>query len=90
MKKYLALLLFALITSAAFGQRNYQDVVYLKNGGITEQVTNELIMIETVDRSAFVYQVDEIEKSTKEPIQEKSDVSFSNSGLQPGKKQSLN
>lgn len=86
MKKYLALLLFALITSAAFGQRNYQDVVYLKNGGITEQVINELIMIETVDRSAFVYQVDEIEKSTKEPTQEKSDVSFSNSGLQPGKK----
>lgn len=87
MKKYLALLLFALITTVSFGQSNYQDVVYLKNGSIIrgtiiEQVPNKSIKIETADRSVFVYQIDEIEKLTKEPIQGKSGGSLSNSGLQ--------
>jgi hypothetical protein len=91
MKKYLALLLFALITAVSFGQSNYQDVVYLKNGSIIrgviiEQVPNKSIKIETADRSVFVYQMDEIEKLTKEPIQGKSGGSFSNSGLQSGYK----
>ncbi len=91
MKKYLALLLFALITTVSFGQSNYQDVVYLKNGSIIrgviiEQVPNKSIKIETADRSVFVYQMDEIEKLTKEPIQGKSGGSFSNSGLQSGYK----
>lgn len=91
MKKYLALLLFALITTMSFGQSNYQDVVYLKNGSIIrgviiEQVPNKSIKIETADRSVFVYQMDEIEKLTKEPIQGKSGGSFSNSGLQSGYK----
>lgn len=71
MKKYLALLLFALITTLSFGQSNYQDVVYLKNGSIIrgviiEQVPNKSIKIETADRSVFVYQIDEIEKIAKE------------------------
>ena len=87
MKKYLALLLFALITTVSFGQSNYQDVVYLKNGSIIrgtiiEQVPNKSIKIETADRSVFVYQMDEIEKLTKEVIQGKSGGSLSNSGLQ--------
>jgi hypothetical protein len=91
MKKYLALLLFALITTVSFGQSNYQDVVYLKNGSIirgtiTEQVPNKSIKIETADRSVFVYQMDEIEKLTKEVIQGKSGGSLSNSGLQSGYK----
>lgn len=71
MKKYLALLLFALITTVSFGQSNYQDVVYLKNGSIIrgviiEQVPNKSIKIETADRNVFVYQMDEIEKLAKE------------------------
>jgi hypothetical protein len=91
MKKYLALLLFALITTVSFGQSNYQDVVYLKNGSIIrgtiiEQVPNKSIKIETADRSVFVYQMDEIEKLTKEVIQGKSGGSLSNSGLQSGYK----
>lgn len=91
MKKYLALLLFALITTISFGQSNYQDVVYLKNGSIIrgtiiEQVPNISIKIETADRSVFVYQIDEIEKLTKEAIQVKSGISLSNSGLQSGYK----
>lgn len=91
MKKYLALLLFALITTVSFGQSNYQDVVYLKNGSIIkgtiiEQVPNKSIKIETADRSVFAYQMDEIEKLTKEVIQGKSGGSLSNSGLQSGYK----
>jgi len=91
MKKYLALLLFALITTLSFGQSNYQDVVYLKNGSIIrgtiiEQVPNKSIKIETADRSVFVYQMDEIEKFTKEAIQGKRSGSLSNSGLQSGYK----
>lgn len=75
----------------SFGQSNYQDVVYLKNGSvirgvIIEQVLNKSIKIETADSSVFVYQIDEIEKLTKEPIQGKSGSSFSNSGLQSGYK----
>lgn len=91
MKKYLALLLFLLITTISFGQSNYQDVIYLKNGSIIrgviiEQIPNKSIKIETADRSVFVFQMDEIEKLTKEAIPSKWGGSISNSGLQPGYK----
>jgi len=91
MKKYLALLLFALITTVSFGQSNYQDVVYLKNGSIIrgviiEQVPNKSIKIETADRNVFVYQMDEIEKLAKEQFQGKNGSSLNSSGLQSGYK----
>lgn len=91
MKKYLAFLLFALMTTVSYGQNNYQDVVYLKNGSIIrgviiEQVPNKSIKIETADRNVFVYQMDEIEKLAKEPYQGKNNNSLSNSGLQSGYK----
>ncbi len=74
MKKYLVLFLLGLITTLSFAQNNYQDVVYLKNGSIIrgviiEQVPNKSIKIETVDRNIFVFQMDEIEKYTKEQKQ---------------------
>jgi len=52
-------------------QQTYQDVVYLKNGSIIrgviiEQIPNKSIKIETADKSVFVYQIEEIEKMTKE------------------------
>ncbi|MGD9581444.1 MAG: hypothetical protein AB7V50_08725 [Vampirovibrionia bacterium] len=83
MKKYLALLLFACIATLSFGQSNYQDVVYLKNGSIIrgviiEQVPNKSIKIETTDRNVFVYQMDEIEKLTKEITAQDKIVSTSN------------
>ncbi len=89
MEKYLTLLLFVLTTSLSFSQNNYQDVVYLKNGSIIrgviiEQVPNKSIKIETVDRNVFVFQMDEIEKLTKEPYQGKSRSSLNGSGLQLG------
>ena len=91
MKKFLAFLLFALVTTVSHGQNNYQDVVYLKNGSIIrgviiEQVPNKSIKIETADRNVFVYQMNEIEKIAKEPYQGKSNSSLSNSGLQSGYK----
>jgi len=91
MKKYLALLLFALITNVSFGQGNYQEVVYLKNGSIIrgviiEQVPNKSIKIQTADRNVFVYQMDEIEKLAKEPYPGKSGSSLNSKGLQPGYK----
>lgn len=83
MKKYLTLLLFSLITAMSFGQSNYQDVVYLKNGSIIrgviiEQIPNKSIKIETADRNVFVYQIDEIEKLTKENTVQNKIVNTSN------------
>jgi hypothetical protein len=60
-------------SSVVFGQtQNLQDVVYLKNGSvihgtIIEEVPNKSIKIETSDGNIFFYQMDEIEKLTKEP-----------------------
>jgi len=91
MKKYLTLFLFVLVTTFAFGQSNYQEVVYLKNGSITrgviiEQIPNKSIKIETADKNVFVYKMDEIAKLTKEPLPGNSDSSFHSSGLKPGYK----
>lgn len=91
MKKYITLFLFVIISAMSYGQGNYQDVVYLKNGSIIrgiiiEQVPNKSIKIETVDRNVFVYQMDEIEKLTKEIIQGKIGGSLRNSGLKTGYK----
>lgn len=69
------ILFFALfITVVVSGQQNnLVDVVYLKNGSILrgviiEQVPNELIKLETADGYIFVYQINEIEKITKEHV----------------------
>lgn len=89
MKKYSALILFVLITIVSFGQSIYQDVIYLKNGGVNrgliiEQVPNKSTKIETADRNVFVYQIDEIEKVSNEATQGKSGGSLSSSSLQSG------
>lgn len=73
MKKYLLITLLVFISVTVFAQNNYQDVVFLKNGSIIrgliiEQVPNKSIKIETQDKSVFVYQIDEIEKLTKEEV----------------------
>ena len=86
MKNILTAILFALTATFSFAQSNYQDVVYLKNGSIIrgmiiEQVPNRSIKIETADRSVFVYQMEEIEKLTKEASQGKGgNASGSSSG----------
>lgn len=73
MKKFYILLIILSSSLVAFAQQYYQDVVYLKNGSIIrgtiiEQVPNKSIKIETADKNVFVYQFDEIEKLSKEPV----------------------
>ncbi|WP_066627903.1 hypothetical protein [Labilibacter marinus] len=76
MKKYIVLAIFALIAHVSFGQNKYQEVVYLKDGSIIrgiiiEQVPNKSLKIETVGKNVFAYEMNEIEKITKEPIRGK-------------------
>jgi len=52
-----------------------EDVVYLKNGGvirgvIVEQVPGETLKIKTRDGNVFVYAFDEVEKLTREEVNE--------------------
>ena len=71
--KTLFTILFIIIATSVFTQNNYQDVVYLKNGSIIhgiiiEQVPLKSIKIKTADNNVFVFQMDEIEKISKEEI----------------------
>lgn len=55
------------------------DIVHLKNGSvirgiIIEQVIGKAIKLQTSDKSIFVYEMDEIEKLTREPVQQVSNV----------------
>ena len=85
MKKIFTLLCLVVLTTLTFAQNNYQDVVYLKNGSIIiEQIPNKSIKIETADRSIFVFQMDEIERFTKEPMQGRSPMASQSRGLQKG------
>lgn len=91
MKKFTTFLLFVLIATISFAQSNYQDVVYLKNGSIIrgviiEQIPNTSIKVETTDKSVFVYQMDEIEKLTKEPYVRKTSFKPNGIGLKKGYK----
>lgn len=67
-----SLMLAAAICTGLSAQRNVlQDVVYLKNGSIirgliVEQVPNESIKLQTNDGNIFVYNLDEVQKMTKE------------------------
>jgi len=67
MKKYLILII--LFSSFGFTQK-YEDVVHLKNGSIIrgiiiEEAPNKHIKIQS-GQNIFVFQIDEIEKMTKE------------------------
>jgi hypothetical protein len=66
----------------SYGQINYSDVVYLKNGSIIrgviiEQVPNQSLKIKTLDKSVFVFKFDEIEKMTKEESESNQTVTKS-------------
>jgi hypothetical protein len=73
MKQFLVTIFFLTTTIIAFGQSEYYEVVYLKTGSvirgvIVEQIPNKQIKIETADGNIFVIQIDEIERITKEPV----------------------
>lgn len=69
--KRILFILMVVVSHSLFGQSNYEDVVYLKNGSvihgmIIEQVPSVSLKIKTHDGNIFVYKIDEIEKITKE------------------------
>ena len=71
MRKILLVLFGILGFSVLSIAQNYREVVYLKNGSIIkgiiiEQTPNMSLKIKTADGSIFAYQMDEIEKMTKE------------------------
>lgn len=80
MKRILSLVAFVaimLLSFPVFAQSDYQDVVYLKNGSvihgiIIEQIPNVSIKIQTADRNIFVYNISEVEKITKELLEDDS------------------
>lgn len=93
MKTISKVFLFAMLVFIQYGllaQNNRQDVVYLKNGGVTrgtiiELIPEKQIKIETVDGNVFVYQMSEIEKYAKEPtFTSKQKVEEDNTGMKRG------
>ena len=70
MKKLLLSFVCMLCVTFSFAQ-NLQDVVYLKNGSvvrgtITELKPNKSLTISTYDGSVFVFDMDDVSKTTKE------------------------
>ena len=75
------ILAFALLVEnlTIFGQSS-QEVVFLKNGSIvrgeiTEQIPNESLKIQTADGNIFVFNMEEVEKITKEAKKDSTRVS---------------
>lgn len=84
--RYLFIFLAVIISYLAQAQTqtlaDYEEVIYLKNGSIIHGIIIELIpgksvKIQTSERNVFVYQMDEIEKITKEIPAEKAGGSHS-------------
>ena len=89
-KKSLFLVLFFLTSFLCGFAQEMRDVVYLKDGSvvkgiIVEQVPNKSIKLQTADGSLFVYQIDAVEKMTKE-LREASPRRFAGNGLTAGYK----
>ena len=77
--KFTFIVLSIFLCLQSYGQFNFTDVVYLKNGSIirgviVEQVPNQSLKIRTFDKSVFVYKFDEIEKITKEEVESNQKV----------------
>lgn len=71
-------LFFALVfLSVPLFAKEFIDVIYTKKGDvirgtIVEQIPNKTVRIETPGNSYFVFNVDEIERITKEPLERES------------------
>jgi hypothetical protein len=74
MKKVFMLFALIILGLSAFAQnKEYRDVVYLKNGSVVkgvimEQIPNQSLKIATADGSTFVFQMTEVEKIAKEEV----------------------
>lgn len=87
MKKCLMFVLIIILTNVAYSNNDYQDVIYLKNGGIIrgmiiEQIPNKSIKIKTADSNVLVFKSEEIKKITKEL----KEIYSNSSGLKKGYK----
>lgn len=85
--KLISVLVGLLIALCAYGQQML-DVVHLKNGGqvrgmIIEQVPGVSLKIQTADGSVFVYQMTEVEKTTKEAAPQQRNSSLQNNPSSP-------
>jgi hypothetical protein len=65
---------------SAHSQSNMEDVVYLKNGGVTRGIVLEIIpdktiKIQTADQNIFVYNFDEVIKVVKETLPAQTTIS---------------
>lgn len=74
MKKILFLFILFCISSFNLKAQKYEDVVYLKNGGIIhgtilEKIPNKTVKIQTKDRNVFVFKILDVDKITKELIE---------------------
>ncbi|MCH5306002.1 MAG: hypothetical protein J1E79_05920 [Rikenella sp.] len=75
MKKFLLLCFVALLSGFAHAQNTrWQDAVYMKNGSVVrgtiiEQVPGKSLKIETRDGNVFVYKMAEVNKITREQMQ---------------------
>jgi hypothetical protein len=96
MKRLIFLIGLLWFSNLLVNAQNLEEVVYLKNGGIIrgtiiEQIPNKSIKIQTKDGNVFVYNMDEVEKLTKEPVRATgynnyngNTNSFSNSRVETG------
>lgn len=81
--KFLLVVAVVAMSSSLFAQTNTMlDVVYCKNGSvikgvIIEQIPNQSIKIQTSDGNIFVYNVEDVEKITKEQVAVKSNENTS-------------
>lgn len=71
--KKLFILLIAALACMSLSAQTLKECVYLKNGSvikgiIIEQVPNVSLKIQTADGSIFVYEMDQVEKITKEAV----------------------
>lgn len=67
------LLLLCICTFTVKAQQNYEDVVFLNNGSIIhgiiiEQIPNKSLKIQTKDGNVFVFNFTEVQKMTKELV----------------------
>lgn len=90
MKKILTVIVvLCCLGLSSYAQEGFQDVIYLKSGGIIrgtmiEQIPGKSIKLQTADRNVFIYQMEEIEKITKEQIDSKHSSNYGSDENQSG------
>jgi hypothetical protein len=76
-----------ILSSLSIAQEVYQDVVYLKNGGIMrgtiiELIPEQSVKIKTSDGNVYVYAMSEIEKINKENVSKLIDLEVEKNNIE--------